>query len=230
MAHPHTVHLPLGALHSPCAMCGAGGYTYYHIWQVRLGVPISTLRALHATLSTATAQQAPSEFATARLERLLARAAALSDPAATDGVELTKQMEECHRLGFVTDEVGRELSSRADATLAAAERAVLVRDTASASLVALACASTAVDIEPLRPLLAEVAAAGLPGLAGLHADLRSRPRAAHGALPHRAPSTRCTAELLPSPRAMCDTGRGSRRGLMTPATRGSAATRPPSKL
>ena len=30
----HTVHLPRGALLSPCTVCGTGGYTYYHIWQV----------------------------------------------------------------------------------------------------------------------------------------------------------------------------------------------------
>ena len=39
MVHSHSVHLPLGALLSPCTMCGTGaqpggGYTYYHIWQV----------------------------------------------------------------------------------------------------------------------------------------------------------------------------------------------------
>ena len=36
VVHCHTVHLPLGALLIPCTMCGAGGYTYYHIWQVSL--------------------------------------------------------------------------------------------------------------------------------------------------------------------------------------------------
>ena len=33
MTHSHAVHLPLGALLSPCTACGTGGYTYYHIWQ-----------------------------------------------------------------------------------------------------------------------------------------------------------------------------------------------------
>ena len=28
--------LPLGALLSPRTACGAGGYTYYHIWQANL--------------------------------------------------------------------------------------------------------------------------------------------------------------------------------------------------
>ena len=32
--HCHAVHLPLGALLIPCTVCGAGGYTYSHIWQV----------------------------------------------------------------------------------------------------------------------------------------------------------------------------------------------------
>ena len=27
MVHPHTVHLPLGALLTPCTMCGTGGGT-----------------------------------------------------------------------------------------------------------------------------------------------------------------------------------------------------------
>ena len=38
---PHTVHYPLrppslGALLSWYTVCGTGGYTYYHIWQVEL--------------------------------------------------------------------------------------------------------------------------------------------------------------------------------------------------
>ena len=34
MAHSHAVHLPRGALLCACTTCGAGGYTYDHIWQV----------------------------------------------------------------------------------------------------------------------------------------------------------------------------------------------------
>ena len=36
MGHSHTVHLPLGALLIWRTVCGAGGYAYYHIWQVEV--------------------------------------------------------------------------------------------------------------------------------------------------------------------------------------------------
>ena len=34
--HAHAVHLALGGLLIPCTKWRAGGYTYYHIWQVSL--------------------------------------------------------------------------------------------------------------------------------------------------------------------------------------------------